>query len=500
MKTNLVQPKKEPLGDKPKLSFLTQHSALNPQHFILFGLILLYVAVIFGFHVYRFNHYAYGFDLAFYQQATWNTLHGRFLEVSATDFSNTIFGTDALLILALMAPFYALWQSPLMLLLIETIVVGLGALPVYLLARKRLGNSWAGLGFALVYLMLLSVQNSNLYELRERPMAMSFLLFAFYFYEERRFKTFIAFAVLALCCRPENGLVLIMLALYGFIKGWQRDSGWRFILGPLLLGAIWFGVVVYIIIPIASTGGIIALGENFPGGSPQSALFTAITNPAKGFPALFPDSSVLTGKLLYIPCLLLPMLFLPLGSPSVLLMTLPPLALNLLSTRPIQWDAWRYHYQGSIIPWLMAGTIFTVEKLAKNARLKGYLKNKTLPALVGLVLLATISVWIFGPKELRLLKDEPSWQDGKALLAEIPEDAPLAITNTWAAAVPPRQGLWFFRRRSLYSMTPEKEAQYIFAWKRGDESRETKLIEEVLTDPRWQKIDQRGDYVLLKRG
>ena len=463
-------------------------------------MVLFYVAVIFGFHVYRFNHYAYGFDLAFYQQATWNTLHGRFLEVSATDFSNTIFGTDALLILALMAPFYALWQSPLMLLLIETVVVGLGALPVYWLARQRLGNSWAGLGFALVYLMLLAVQNGNLYELRERPMAMSFLLFAFYFYEERRFKTFMAFAVLALCCRPENGLVLIMLALYSFIKGRQRESGWRYVVGPLLLGAIWFGVVVYLIIPLASTGGTIALGENYPGGSPQSALFTAITSPGKGFPALFPDSQVLMGKLLYIPCLLLPLLFLPLGSPSILLMTLPPLALNLLSTRSIQWDAWRYHYQGSIIPWLLAGTIFTVEKLAKSERLKGYLKTKTLPALVGLVLLATISVWIFGPKELRLLKDEPSWQDGQALLAEIPPDAPLAITNTWAAQVPARQGLWFFRRRSLYSMNPEKEAQYIFAWKRGDDSHEAKLIDEVLTDPHWQKIDQRGDYVLLKRG
>jgi uncharacterized membrane protein len=461
-------------------------------------LVLLYIALTFALHVYRFTHYAYGFDLAFYEQAVWNTLHGRFLSVSATDFSGTLWGTDFILIYALMTPFYALWQSSLMLLLVETVVVGLGALPVYWLARRHLQNNWLALVFALLYLLQPAVQNGNLYELRERQMVVSFLLFTFYYYDSGRFKLFLLFAILTLMCRPENGLVLIMLAGYGWLTGKPKKEGWRYVLVPLFLGAIWFAVTVYVIIPASSTGGTIALGENYPGGSPQSALFSVITNPGKGFSDLFSPDKAMPGKLLYIPCLLLPLLFLPLGSPSVLLMTLPPLALNLLSVRNIQWNAWDYHYQASIIPWLMIAAIFTVEKLQrKNIKLW---QGRFLAALLAAVVVCTVVVFVVGPNKLKTIKEEAHWQDGKALLAQIPPDAPLAISNTWAAQVPSRQGLWFFRRRSLYSMHPEQEAQYIFAWKRGDEGREGQLVKEVLAeDPNWQIQAEKGDYVLLVR-
>ncbi|MEI7556593.1 DUF2079 domain-containing protein [Candidatus Chlorohelix sp.] len=469
-------------------------------YFLLLLLMATYVTVIMCLLAFRLNHYLDGFDLAFYQQATWNTLNGRFLEVSGTDFSRSLLGTDVLLIYALLAPFYALWQSPLMLLLVETVVVALGALPVFWLACERLQSQWAGLGMALLYLMLLSVQNGNLYELRERPFAMSFLLFAFYYYEKNRFWQFMVFSVLALMCRPENGLVLLMLALYGWLKHRQQEKSWRYIVSPALLGAIWFGVAVYLIIPANAAAGTIALGENFPGGSPQSALFSAITDPAKGLPALFPTDKVLTDKLLYIPCLLLPFLFLPLGSSTHLLMALPALALNLLSIRPTQWNAFDYHYQGSIVPWLIAATIFTLEKIKCNPRLTSLLKEKTVPLLLAIALLVTLAVNVAGPNKFKqLVKEQPQWADGKALLAQIPTDAPLAITNTWASLVPPRQGLWLFKRMTLYSMHPEKDAQYIFAWKRGDGGKEMDLVKEVLADPAWKIQAEQGEFLLLKR-
>jgi uncharacterized membrane protein len=142
-----------------------------------------YVVAISFLHAVRIAHFMNGFDLAFYQQAIWNTGQGRFLEVSATDFSHSLLGTDVILIYAFMAPFYLLFPSVITLLVIETMVVAAGALPVYWLARDRLANPWAGLVFGMVYLLLPAVQNGNLYELRERPMAGAFLLFAFYFWQ-----------------------------------------------------------------------------------------------------------------------------------------------------------------------------------------------------------------------------------------------------------------------------------------------------------------------------
>lgn len=481
-------------------------------------MITSYIVAIMGLHWLRHERFMNGFDLAFYEQAAWNTAHGRFLEVSATDFSRSLLGTDVLLIVALMTPLYLLVQSPFTLLFQETLVVGLGALPVYWITRDRLGSRIAGLLFAATYLMLLGVQNGNLYELRFRPMAMGFLLFAFYFYERGKFWPFGLFAVLALCCRPENGMVLVMLALYGFISGRHRSGGWRFVVGPLVLGAVWFAVAVLLIIPGVSTTSGIALSENFAGGSPLQAVIVLFTDPAKFFPG-----NALAGKLLYIPLLLLPLLFLPLGSPKVLLMALPSLGLNLLSSRPIQWNAYDHHYQGSIIPWLLVATIYTIEKLSNGGALSHRqvksnggalshrLRNKV--GLAGAVLIATLAVYLVfnvvgveaedivrtpnRPARVLTLKTQPRWEAGTELLKLIPDDAPLAITNLWASHVKARQGLWFFREnKTLYSVHPTREAQYVFADRRDKEDQ--KLLDSLPTTE-WNLLKEDQGYVVLKR-
>lgn len=476
-----------------------------------------------------------GFDLAFYQQAIWNTTQGRFLEVSATDFSSSLLGTDVILIYALMAPFYLLVPSTMTLLVVETIVVGLGAVPVYWLAREKLGNAWAGLGLGLVYLLLPVVQNGNLYELRERPMAGSFLLFAFYFWYKRRLGWFSFFAVLALCCRPENSFVLVMLGFYGWLtdkleqrRGQPHDqppgrpSGQagiegRFIWVPVVLGLAWFGAAL-LIIRAATTGGSFALGSTFAGGSPVSAVFTPFIDPVKGFQQLFPDGPTLLGKLLYIPLLLLPFAFLPLRRPLPLLMALPPVGLNLLAgvSRGIQWNPFDYHYQASVIPWLLVATIFALAGLNEKppAFLKRFGPKLVLSLSVGLVgLVVVINLWVsLAPvdapgwprvanswgKILRS-KDDGRWEGGKELLKQVPNDAPLAIQNTWAPYVTPRRGLWLFNRRALYSLHPEQAAQYIFADVRNPDSEEAKLASEVLATGQWRKQAEASGYVLLVR-
>ena len=490
---------------KPYVS--AQAARPNFVPLLLTSLIVLYIGAIMALHWLRYERFMNGFDLAFYQQAAWNTGQGRFFAVSATDFSQSLLGTDVLLIFGLMSPLYLLVPSPFTLLFQETLVVGLGAIPVYWLARDHLHSRTAGLTLALVYLLLPGVQNGNLYELRERPLAMSFLLFAFYYYQRGRFWPFIVFSLLALSCRPENGLVLVMLALYGFIGQQHKTQGWRFVAGPFLLGAGWFALATLLIIPSASTGSI-ALAENFAGGSPFAAGLVLFTNPAEFFPG-----NALVGKFLYFPFLLLPLLFLPLGRPGVLLMALPSLALNLLSVRPIQWNAYDYHYQGSIIPWLLIATIFSLEKwpteLLKPLRLPWFKLKKAGPGLVlGMTLLVYLVFNIGGlsiPDTVRTDNGvakilsrsvQPRWEAGKELLKLIPDDAPLAITNLWASHVPPRQGLWLFREKSLYSLHPTREAQYIFADLRAEDDK--KLLDSLsLTE--WQVLAEKQSYIVLKR-
>lgn len=455
-----------------------------------------------------------GFDLAFYQQAIWNTVHGRFMAVSGTDFSQSLFGTDFILIYTLMVPFYALLPNPMTLLVLETIVVAFGAVPVYWLARDTLKQPWLALGLALLYLLLPVVQNGNLYELRERQMACTFLLFAFYFWQKGRLSLFGLFAVLALCCRPENGLVLVMLGLYGWLSGRSKlpNSGRRFIWVPVALGLAWF-LAALLIIQVATGWNGFALGSTFAGGSPVAAVTTLVTNPPKGFQQLFPTGADLLGKLLYIPLLLLPFAFLPLLAPRPLLMALPPVGLNLLAgaKRDLQFNPFDYHYQASVIPWLFVATIFALVRL----RTRPALASKRLPLVVGGLLALTLFLNIglnLWPAGLELdgfprikngwgpvlrVKENARWAAGKALLQQIPADAPLAISNTWAPQVPPRHGLWLLTDRPLYSLHPARDAQYAFADLRNSE--EAAQVQKLLATGDWTEVARQAEYSLLKR-
>lgn len=481
----------------------------QPYFLVLVGAILLYICVVSWLHALRLEKFMDGFDLAFYQQAIWNTTQGRFLEVSATDFSRSLFGTDFILIYLLFVPFYALIPAPLTLLVVETVVIAAGALPLFWLARQKLGDRIA-LGFGLIYLLLPAVQNGNLYELRERQLAISLWLFVFYFWHTRKFKLFLVATFLVVACRPENGLVLIMLGVYGWWEKRPADKNEaRFIWLPPLIGGLWFGAAL-LIIRAAAGGGDFALGSTFAGGSPVAAVTTLFFDPAKGFNQLFPTPEVLLGKLLYIPLLLLSFGFLPLLKPRLLLLALPSVGLNLLAAqkREIQWNPFDYHYQASVIPWLLIATVFAVAGLVEKRKmprldliLVGGLLVLTLFLNLG-TNLVTLKLDGFPPVKngwARILqaKTNPRADDGRALLQNLPADAPLAITNLWAPLVPPRRELFYLAERPLYSMHPAATAQFVFADLRTSENAE--LVRKLQSDSQWCEVGRRSDYLLLKR-
>src|SRR5207249_4728954 len=94
------------------------------------------------------------FDLGNMVQAIWSTAHGHPLRI--TDLQGdqiSRLGAHVDPILVVFAPLWWIWPSPDLLLVVQALAVGAGALPVYWLARKHLGSARAGLGFALAYLL-----------------------------------------------------------------------------------------------------------------------------------------------------------------------------------------------------------------------------------------------------------------------------------------------------------------------------------------------------------
>lgn len=155
------------------------------------------------------------FDLGNMAQAVWSTAHGRPLEVTGLHGDQFIrLGAHFDPLLALFAPLWWAWPSPELLLVAQALLLALGALPVFWLARKHLGSERAAVALAVAYLLAPALQWMTLADFHAVALATPFLLFAVWYLDESRLVPFAVFAVLAVATKEHVGLVVAGLGLW----------------------------------------------------------------------------------------------------------------------------------------------------------------------------------------------------------------------------------------------------------------------------------------------
>ncbi|HET7479765.1 MAG TPA: DUF2079 domain-containing protein, partial [Rubrobacteraceae bacterium] len=317
---------------------------LGPRELVICCAVV-YAVLISGLSMYKHETYASSrFDLGNMDQAVWNSAHGRILE--ATDEYGEITSrlknhTDFLLLA--FVPLYWISPSPHWLLVTQAVVVGIGAVPLYWLARRFLGYELPAALLAVAYLFNPGLQSANLFDFHAQMMAGTFLLFAFHYLLERRLLPFLAFATLAALTKEGIVLIVGMMGLYVLLV--ERRPRWG--IPVFLASAGYFLLTMLVIIPFFNTGGASELVEGRYaafGGSLGGVVRTTLAEP------IFTISYVLSQqKALYLTYLTGMTWFFGLFSPTTLVLPLPDLAVNLLSDRP-QMVNIRYHYSATIMP------------------------------------------------------------------------------------------------------------------------------------------------------
>ncbi|MFL5629597.1 MAG: DUF2079 domain-containing protein, partial [Ktedonobacteraceae bacterium] len=104
-----------------------------------------------------------GEDLGIMDQALWSLLHGSlFHQTICNVLSDTnCYGLNGISRFAIhfepvlfpISVLYVFWPDPTALMIVQVLVVASGAFPAFWLARLRLRNAWAGVPFALLYLL-----------------------------------------------------------------------------------------------------------------------------------------------------------------------------------------------------------------------------------------------------------------------------------------------------------------------------------------------------------
>jgi uncharacterized membrane protein len=332
-----------------------------------------------------------GMDLGNVDQALWNTAHGDFLAFTNMAPVRNRLALHVEPILLLFVPFY--WVGlggPQLLLVVQAIVVGLGALPLYWLAQdvlsgnrkyevgsreggskdSTLGGSYSLLPtpyslllivFPLAYLLLPALEAAVMYDFHAVTLAPTFLLFAFYFGLKRRSWLFSLFVLLALACKEDMGLTVAMLGLF-MIVAWRR---WRWGAITALVGGTWFVIAVFLIQPrFSPTGGNIQADRYaWLGDTPLAMISTLARHPGMVWDHVWQDAN-LSG---YLVGLLLPTAFLSAFGPLAWLPVLPSLAINFLSDNPFTWRLEDFHYAAPIAPLVLIATVYGIQRLSKWA-------------------------------------------------------------------------------------------------------------------------------------
>ena len=376
-------------------------STYKYELFVLIG-VLLYILYFTSASFLRYDNFYTGrFDLGNMDQAVWNTLHGRIFQITDPNGTNIIsrLSFHADFILVLIAPLYKIWSSPKTLLLLQTFILGFGAIFVYFLAQEILKNKKIALVFSLSFLFSPSVSYTNLYDFHPVTLATTFLLATTYFFIKRKYFFFIIFAILAALTKEEvwavvsvYGLLMVFSSLKKLISiGNLKDKK---LLLESVFGIILFtfcaGIFYYLVsfaIPQSRGGEHFALSyySDF-GNSPTSIIKNIIFEPQKTFLTIFS-----LGKIYYLYQLFIHVGFLSLFSPLFLLFAIPDLLVNTLSNNS-QLHQIYYQYTATITPFIFISAIYGV----KNLRSK-FPKIPLTFYLLFLLLTTFYSAYVFGP-------------------------------------------------------------------------------------------------------
>lgn len=352
--------------------FISKH---KHELFLIFS-VSIYILYFTVASFLRYDNFFTGrFDLGNMDQAVWNSIHARFFQITDPNGTNIIsrLAFHADFILVLISPLYLIWSNPKMLLLLQSVTLGFGAIFVYLISKEIIKEKKFSLLFSVIYLLNPALQYANLYDFHPVTLGTTLLLAAFYYFLKRKYFLLIIFAVLAGLTKEHVWAIISIFGLAITLRVfWENKFLFRrlnrkqigeiiFGLSITLISVLTFYYLIWHAIPIASGGQHFAL-------SYYSDFGNTTSNVAKNIllsPLKIISTALQPPKLIYLFQLLFPLGFLSLLNPMILVFTIPDLTVNLLSNNA-QLHQIFYQYTSTVTPFIFISSIYTIGLIIKR--------------------------------------------------------------------------------------------------------------------------------------
>jgi uncharacterized membrane protein len=441
------------------------------------------------------------YDLSINNNLMFGGLHGHFLE------STVVFPKDPPRYLAnhakfgayLFLPIYALVPRPETLLVIQSLFVGFGAVPLFALARRHV-SEWMALVVVLCYLAYYPLHGASFSEFQAVPLTSFFVFTVAWAADARRYRILAVALVIALSMREDIAVGLAVLGGFLLITGHRPLPG----LAIVSVSTAYFLILRFYVMEQAGSWwfpnmykDIWADGEK----GFRSVIKTLVTNP------IFLLSKLLVEKkILYLLHLLVPLAFLPVRRWYLWAALLPGALLTLLVTNYDPPSTFSFHYVMHWAPYLFMAGVLALKAL-QSATPDGFVRARAAAATMAAASLILSYNYGAFPRREGSFKagfskieftfspaERKRYAELLEIAKDIPPDAPLAATEKVGPHVSSRLRIFTMRNGP-------QTGEYILA-----SSRELKLsktrptLKDALESGRYGVLRRVGDFALMKKG
>lgn len=384
-----------------------------------------------------------GFDLGIFDQGVW--LLSQFETPFVTVRGLHLFGDHTSFVLFAFVPIYWVAPSPVVLLGLQAVALGAGAIPAFLVARETLRSEWCALACAVAYLAHPAVAWTNMENFHPDALEVPLVLLAFYFVLMSRWRGFAVTVGVLLLVKEDVPLLTFALGLYVALRHHRRIG-----LATAAASVAWFAANLLVVLPAFNPEGTL-YASRLPSaqfGGTEGLVRTLVTRPWEVVAlALGPEQRW------YVWQLLAPLALLSLLAPTVLLVATLPLLSNLFSTFWYQYQL-EYHYTTLLVPVLVVSAITGI------ARVHSLRGRSVLAAAMAVV--ALTSAWAWGPlgREPRGIADpgSPRAVAARQAIELIPDDAAVSAAYPYVPHLT--------HRRQVYEWPNPWRASYWGDWTR----------------------------------
>lgn len=250
------------------------------------------------------------------------------------------------LIYLLIAPFYNIYPDPRVLIIFQSTWLSLGAYPLYLISMDRLKSDFPAMAVSLSYLLYFPMAGVYWYDFHFMALFPTFFLFGFLFYLQGKWKLFTLIMALAAITDFLVPLILVFFAVFLYVhesrNGRGKSNAARYALSTIMMA-----VVLFVIINIYFGFSYTLHWMNHP--------FTE-----HFFQSL---SSNVPEKASYFTLLFIPVLFLSLLAPEVLIMIVPYLLFAVSHNYQPYFVPYYYQYPALTAPIIFISAAFGLKRL-----------------------------------------------------------------------------------------------------------------------------------------